>query len=55
MHETHRCPSERVTVELMKEAVRQLARGLDYEVPSQNLAVPLTEMPARPLGDRPDP
>jgi fatty-acid peroxygenase len=43
----HRCPGERVTVELLKGAVRVLA-GLHYDVPDQDLRYPLSRMPTRP-------
>ncbi|HEV7957269.1 MAG: cytochrome [Microbacteriaceae bacterium] len=44
----HRCPGESITVELMKEAVRQLARHLVYSVPDQDLRVSLRRFPAIP-------
>jgi fatty-acid peroxygenase len=43
----HHCAGERVTAELLKEAVRLLTR-LDYDVPRQDLRYPLTRMPSRP-------
>ena len=44
----HRCPGERVTIELMKESVRQLTRGMRYEVPVQDTSVRLNLLPALP-------
>lgn len=44
----HRCPGEWITIALMKQAVRFLARDLDYEVPAQDLGVDLGRMPAIP-------
>lgn len=43
----HRCPGERLTVELVKDAVRRLA-GLSYTVPAQDLSYPLDRMPTAP-------
>lgn len=43
----HRCAGERVTVELLKGAVRLLAR-LHYDVPDQDLTFPLSRMPTLP-------
>jgi fatty-acid peroxygenase len=43
----HRCAGERVTVELLKTAVRILAR-LRYTVPAQDLGFSLSRMPTRP-------
>jgi fatty-acid peroxygenase len=42
----HRCAGEQVTVELLKPAVRLLAR-LDYHVPGQDLRFPLNRIPSR--------
>ncbi|MGC9665015.1 cytochrome P450 [Planosporangium sp. 12N6] len=44
---SHRCPGEGLTTALLVTAVRWLA-GLRYEVPPQDLRVPLTRMPTRP-------
>jgi fatty-acid peroxygenase len=44
---SHRCAGEGVTTELLKTAERYLA-GLRYDIPSQDLRVPLTRMPTRP-------
>lgn len=43
----HRCAGERVTVELLRGAVRLLAR-LPYEIPAQDLTFSLSRMPTRP-------
>ena len=43
----HRCPGERLTIELLKGATRFLA-SLDYKVPKQDLRVMLSRVPARP-------
>jgi fatty-acid peroxygenase len=43
----HRCAGERVTLELLKAAIRVLTR-LNYDVPRQDLRYPLTRMPTRP-------
>lgn len=44
----HRCPGEQITIALMKEAVRQLTRHTRYEVPAQDLSIPLNKFPALP-------
>ncbi len=46
--EGHRCPGEWITIALMKQAVRLLARDIDYDVPDQDLGVDLARMPAIP-------
>ncbi len=46
--EGHRCPGEWITIAVMKQAVRFLARDLDYQVPDQDLSVDLGRMPAIP-------
>lgn len=43
----HRCPGERIAVELIKAATRWLC-SLDYQVPAQDLRLRLARMPARP-------
>ncbi|MEW5422542.1 cytochrome P450 [Amorphus sp. 3PC139-8] len=43
----HRCPGERVTMVLIKTAVRELV-ATDYTVPHQDLSIDLGEMPALP-------
>jgi fatty-acid peroxygenase len=45
---THRCPGERVTLELMIAAVRILCGRLSWDLPEQNLDVALNRMPAAP-------
>ncbi|MFD9043840.1 cytochrome P450 [Streptomyces bottropensis] len=42
----HRCPGEDVTVALLRALGPRLAR-LEYDVPAQDLRIPLTRMPAR--------
>ncbi len=44
----HRCPGEWLTIALMEEGVRLLARAIRYEVPPQDLRVRLSQMPALP-------
>ncbi len=46
--EGHRCPGEWMTIALMKQAVRFLARELDYSLPEQDLSVDLSRIPAIP-------
>jgi fatty-acid peroxygenase len=46
-HTGHRCAGERVTVELLKSALRTLTR-VTYDVPEQDLSFPLSRMPTRP-------
>lgn len=43
----HRCPGERVAVELVKVSVRWLTSA-SYDVPEQDLRLPLNRMPTRP-------
>lgn len=50
-HETHRCPGERLTVATMREAGRLLVEAMVYDVPPQDLALPLNRMPARPASN----
>ncbi|MDP0500058.1 MAG: cytochrome P450 [Verrucomicrobiota bacterium JB022] len=45
---THRCPGEMITVEVMRRAVRLLTMGMRYEVPPQDLSIPLDQMPTLP-------
>ena len=50
-HETgHRCAGEWLTIALVQRAVHLLTTGMDYGVPPQDLRVPLSRMPARPVG-----
>lgn len=44
----HRCPGEGATVALVKAAVRELLDSISYEVPSQDLTIDLSRIPARP-------
>lgn len=44
----HRCPGERTTIEIVKEAVRRLVRTMTYRVPAQDLTVSLSRMPTLP-------
>lgn len=44
----HRCPGERATIELVKDAIRLLCRSLDYSVPAQDLTLDLAAIPALP-------
>jgi fatty-acid peroxygenase len=48
LSQSHRCPGERLTIELMCEAVILLARGTRYDVPDQDLRVSLRRIPALP-------
>ena len=43
----HRCPGVLVTIELIKVLSRRLA-ALEYDVPEQDLRIPLTRIPTRP-------
>ncbi len=47
-HADHRCAGEWVTIAVMKAMLRVLARDIAYEVPPQDLAVPLTQLPSLP-------
>lgn len=44
----HRCAGERITIELMKRAVRLLTTAMHYDVPPQDLRIDLSKMPALP-------
>ncbi|WP_207461507.1 cytochrome P450 [Azospirillum sp. SYSU D00513] len=44
----HRCPGERLTIELVKEAVALLTGAMRYEVPEQDLTIDLSRVPAIP-------
>lgn len=44
----HRCPGEWFTIALMQEALRQLTRNMDYEVPPQDLHIDWSRMPIVP-------
>ena len=44
----HRCAGEWITIALMKRAARLLTESMQYDVPDQNLQIPLTRMPTLP-------
>jgi fatty-acid peroxygenase len=44
----HRCPGERLTVELTMAAARLLATTMEYDVPEQDLRIDLARIPAIP-------
>ena len=44
----HRCAGEPVTIEVLKESFRYLARNMSYRVPSQNLKISLRRVPTLP-------
>jgi fatty-acid peroxygenase len=44
----HRCAGEQATVDLVKSALRLLARQVEYRVPPQDLRVSLARMPTLP-------
>jgi fatty-acid peroxygenase len=44
----HRCPGERITIDLMKTAVTLLTKNMEYDVPVQQLSVDLSQIPALP-------
>jgi fatty-acid peroxygenase len=44
----HRCPGERLTIELMKTALRLLTTAMRYDIPEQDLRISLRRMPANP-------
>jgi fatty-acid peroxygenase len=46
--QTHRCPGENMTLELMKVAVNELAAGMSYVVPEQDLSIDKASIPALP-------
>lgn len=46
--ENHRCVGEWITVELVKESLKQLTRHMDYLVPVQDLTYSLTRIPTYP-------
>lgn len=46
--ETHRCPGEQFTVAIIREAVRSFVEEMSYDVPEQDLSMPLNRIPARP-------
>ncbi|UEM05435.1 cytochrome P450 [Skermanella rosea] len=44
----HRCAGEWITIELIKRAVRMLTTAMRYDVPGQDLDIPLSRMPTMP-------
>lgn len=44
----HRCAGEPVTIQVMEDSFRYLARNLSYKVPSQNLKISLRRIPTLP-------
>jgi fatty-acid peroxygenase len=47
-HQNHRCPGERITIELMKAGLRFLTESVSYDVPRQDLRIKLSKVPAIP-------
>lgn len=45
---THRCPGEGVTVEIIKESLNFLVNKIDYEVPKQDLSYSMARIPTLP-------
>lgn len=45
---THRCPGERLTIELMKQAAQMLTSAMTYDVPKQDLSMSMNEFPSKP-------
>ncbi|MBB6452711.1 fatty-acid peroxygenase [Salirhabdus euzebyi] len=46
--QTHRCPGEGITVEIMKATVDFLVNKVDFDVPEQDLSYSLVRMPSLP-------
>lgn len=44
----HRCPGERLAIELLKASLCMLTRHMDYAVPAQDLRIDPSHMPAQP-------
>ncbi|HEY0845068.1 MAG TPA: cytochrome P450 [Noviherbaspirillum sp.] len=44
----HRCPGERITIEIVKQAVGLLVHAMEYDVPPQDLRIDLSRLPAIP-------
>lgn len=42
----HRCAGEWLTIQLMESALQMLTRHMNYRVPTQDLRIPLSRMPA---------
>lgn len=47
-HTHHRCPGERLTIELIKTALRQLTTRIAYDLPEQDLEIDRGRLPALP-------
>jgi fatty-acid peroxygenase len=47
-HRGHRCPGEDLTIAVLEALSAELASGMDYRLPPQDLAVSLSRMPAQP-------
>jgi fatty-acid peroxygenase len=47
-YSNHRCAGEWLTIDLMKMAAEFLSRSMIYDVPEQDLQVPLTHIPSMP-------
>lgn len=47
-HTDHRCPGERIAVELMKTTANLLTRDISYDVPAQDLRMDTSTLPALP-------
>jgi len=45
----HRCPGERLAIELLKDSLSILTRHIDYAVPAQDLRIDPSRMPAQPV------
>nr|WP_297459142.1 cytochrome P450 [uncultured Halomonas sp.] len=48
LYNGHRCPGEGVAVALIEIAIDKLTSAMTYDVPRQNLAVDLSDLPAAP-------
>jgi fatty-acid peroxygenase len=44
----HRCPGERMTIELLKTGVELLVNDMRYQVPEQDLSIDMSTMPTLP-------
>ncbi len=44
----HRCPGERLAIELLKASLCMLTRHMEYAVPAQDLRIDPSRMPAQP-------
>jgi fatty-acid peroxygenase len=45
---SHRCPGERITVEIMKTSINFLANQITYDIPDQDFSYSLARIPALP-------